>query len=464
MSEDRATTDSCDCLIVGAGPAGMAAAVELARAGRDVLVADENPAPGGQIYRNVAAGAPASIFGAEYVAGRPLVEAFAASGARHAAATTVFLIERRDDGGFDVALSHAGAARLVRAKTVLIATGALERPFPIPGWTLPGVITAGAAQTLLKQSALAPDAPVVLAGTGPLLFLLAAQYARAGISVAALLDATPKRNFRGALGKLPGFLASDNFAKGLRLIGEAARSTRLVRGVTALVAEGEGRLERVRFVAHGREETLEARALLLHQGVVPQIHLAMSAGVPHRWSEARLAFEPERDGDGATPVDGLFIAGDSGAIAGAEAARAAGRLAGLAIAARLGARAEASALDAARAAHAKALRGRAFVDALFRPADHFRKPADDVIVCRCEEVTAGAIRDLAQRGAQGPNQAKAFSRAGMGPCQGRLCGLTVAELMAEARGESVAAIGHMNIRAPVKPVTVAELAALARQD
>ncbi len=448
-----------DLLIVGAGPAGMAAALEAARAGLAVTIVDEGGGPGGQIYRSILDGDPTlrQSLGADYAAGQALAEAFIAAPVERLFRSSAVMIEPRPDG-FAIALSGGGRAELLTARTLLIATGALERPFPIAGWTLPGVMTAGAAQTLLKANALVPEGPVVLAGTGPLLLLLAAQYARLGFRPEALLDTTPSGSWRAALPHLPSFLTGPSFAKGLGLLREAMRATRIIRGVTALTAEGKGKLEAVRFTAKGVERKIVARTLLLHQGVAPQLNLAMASGVAYGWSDERLAFEPRLSDAGESTVPGLFLAGDCAGIAGAEAARHSGARVARAIAARLG---RAVTADPSEALHHRALRGRRFIDALYRPAGVFRRPADDVIVCRCEEVTAGDIRRLARAGAQGPNQAKAMSRAGMGPCQGRLCGLTVAEIMAAELRSSPETVGHYRLRPPVKPMTLAEIAMLA---
>lgn len=454
-----------DLVIVGAGPAGMAAAVEARRGGLSVAVVDEGSAPGGQIYRNVLdGGARDTILGAEYAAGRALAAACLASGAAYYPETTVFLIERRTAGGFRLGLSGPGRpAGMLVARTVLIAIGAQERPVPLPGWTLPGVMTAGAAQTLLKTSGLVPEGPVVIAGSGPLIPLLVAQYARAGVPLSAVLDTTPAANLRAALPHLPAFLASGYAVKGLRLLAAMQRAATVHRHVTGLRAEGTNALEAVRFTARGLDMRLAARTLLIHQGVVPQISLAMAAGADHRWNEARRAFEPVLTPDGETSLPGLHVVGDAGGIAGAAAAEAAGSIAAAAIRRHLGGTsADGAAREAAaRSALARAMRGRPFLDALFRPDDAVVRPADEVIVCRCEEVTAGTIRTLVRQGAQGPNQIKAFCRAGMGPCQGRMCGPTVAELVAGERGVSPAEVGHMRLRFPVKPATVADFAALA---
>ncbi|CAN1549794.1 HcaD Uncharacterized NAD(FAD)-dependent dehydrogenases [Rhabdaerophilaceae bacterium] len=460
---------NCDLLIIGAGPAGMAAAIAARHGGMSVVVADEAGSVGGQIYRAVESGPLASsdLLGADYIAGRQLAEAFAASGAQIRANTTVFMIERLDAGGFTVGLATPDRASMLEARNVLIATGALERPFPIPGWTLPGVMTAGAAQTLLKSSAIVPTGETVLAGSGPLLYLLAAQYARAGVRLAAILDTTPRGNWLRALPHLPGFLMSSYLLKGLKLLREAMSAHRIIRNVSALEARGEGQLRAVGAVSGGRRLTIPATTLLLHQGVVPQINLAMASGVTHVWSEARLAFEPTLSAEGETNLPGIFIAGDSSGIGGAEVAIARGTLTGLAILGRIDpARLATRQTQQTRAQAdlARSLRGRDFLDALYRPAPQFQVPADDVIVCRCEEVTAGDVRRLITRGTQGPNQMKAFTRAGMGPCQGRSCGLTLTALFADQTGRLPESIGHLRLRAPVKPITVGQMAGLAQSE
>jgi NADPH-dependent 2,4-dienoyl-CoA reductase/sulfur reductase-like enzyme len=181
------------------------------------------------------------------------------------------------------------------------------------------------------------------------------------------------------------------------------------------------------------------------------------------WDEVPRCWRIETDAWGSTNVDGIAIAGDGAGIAGALSAEHAGRLAALGALQRLGLIDEAR-RDREAAPHRKALaragRGRAFLDAVYRPADPFVLPAPDTIVCRCEEVTAGQVREAVRLGATGPNQAKSLLRCGMGPCQGRLCGLTVTELIADERHVAPAEVGYYRLRPPVKPITLAELATL----
>jgi octopine oxidase subunit A len=464
MSRDARLGDAHELVVVGAGPAGLAAAATAAGLGIDTALLDEQTAPGGQIFRAIRT-APLSdpaILGAAYWRGKRLVDSFQTSGARYVPGASVWSVAAGREQ--EVGLTLGGAARVIQAGQVILATGALERPFPIPGWTLPGVLGAGAAQTLLKSAAMVPTGRVVLAGTGPLLWLLAAQILRAGGQISTLLDTTPAENRSRALAHLTGFLGSRYFREGLHLLRAVRRKVRVVRRVTALAAHGGEKLSEVAFRrGRGAEERIAADVLLLHQGVAPDLNLAVASGCAHAWDKRQLAFVPTTDAWGASSVPGIAIAGDGAGIMGADAAAERGRLAALDAACRLGRinRAERDKkAGPVRKALAQALRGRPFLDAAFRPARAFRIPDGETIVCRCEEVTARQVREATALGCPGPNQLKAFLRAGMGPCQGRMCGLTVSELMANARGVPVGEIGYFRLRPPVKPLTLAELAEL----
>jgi len=189
---------------------------------------------------------------------------------------------------------------LLQARHVIVATGAQERPMPIPGWTLPGVLTAGAAQILLKSAGLAPSGRTVLAGSGPLLWLLAAQLQRAGGTLSAILDTTPRMTF-GV--DMLSFLASPYLSKGRALMRETKQQIAPIDRVTGLRAEGDSRLRRVSFTDRsGVADHIECDTLLLHQGVVPNANLAMSIGCTHRWDDAQLCFVPTLDTWGHSDV------------------------------------------------------------------------------------------------------------------------------------------------------------------
>jgi NADPH-dependent 2,4-dienoyl-CoA reductase/sulfur reductase-like enzyme len=368
----------------------------------------------------------------------------------------------------EVGVSIAGAARLIRAKRVIVATGAMERPFPIPGWTLPGVMTAGAAQILLKSSGIVAQGRVVLAGTGPLLWLIAAQYLRAGAEIAAVLDTTPRENWRIALPHLPAFLASSYFRKGLALLREVRARVPVIHEVRSLRAIGDDRVREVAYkIGDGGEQRKALDHLFLHQGVTPNLNLVNSIGCRHGWSEVQLSFAPMVDDWGGSDVEGITIAGDGAGIGGAEAAVERGFLAALDAACHRGcidvARRDREAAPIRKVLR-RAERGRAFLDRLYRPHISDRVPEGNTMVCRCEEVTAQQIVDAVSLGCAGPNQMKSFLRCGMGPCQGRLCGLTVTELIARERGVSPGEVGYYRLRPPVKPITLEELAGLPKTD
>ncbi|MBR0669798.1 FAD/NAD(P)-dependent oxidoreductase [Neoroseomonas soli] len=444
-----------DVAIIGAGPAGMAAAVEARSRGLSVLVVDENAAPGGQVFRAAEAAAQDPAVGPAIAPGLPLVAAFRGSGATYRPATTLWHLDA-DEGALSLA-AH-GRAEDVTASRVILATGAQERPVPIPGWTLPGVMTAGAAQILLKTAGVVPSGAVVLAGQGPLVWLLAVQLARAG--VASLVLETRTTSLAAALARAGGGVWAGRrlLAKGLALMaGARRRGVRVVTGIRGPRAEGEGRVQRVAWEGG----SAPCDTLLLHEGVIPSTHVSRAIGLEHEWDATQACWRPVADAFGGSSHPRIAVAGDGAGIGGWEAAVAAGRLAALDAARRLGALAEdafAARTATLLAVRAAALSPRGFLDALYAPPAAVLAPADDVIACRCEEVTAGAVRRAARLGATGPNQLKAYLRCGMGPCQGRLCAPTVAALIAEARGLAPGEVAPLRPRAPYKPVTVGMLA------
>lgn len=457
----------CDLAIIGAGPAGLAAADGAAERGLQVVVLDENADPGGQIYRGLST-SPASrrqLLGRDYQRGDALLSGLRASNVSYLSGASVWMASR----DLEIGVSKDGASRIVSARQILLATGALERPFPIPGWTLPGVMTAGAAQGLLKSSGLVPQGRFVLAGTGPLLWLLAYQLIEAKAPPFAILDTTLPAARASVLAALPSFLASSYLLKGVRLMRKVRSQVRVIARVTELSAVGEGRLQSVVYrTRDDRAETLHVEGLFLHQGVTPNINMASAAGCDLAWDDVQLCWKPVTDPWGRSSVPGISIAGDGAGISGAETAACLGRLCGLDTATKLG-RITESERDKLAAPTRKALfghtRGRRFLDLMFQPPANFRRADAETVVCRCEEVTADQItQTVAALGAVGPNQLKSYLRCGMGPCQGRLCGLTVTEMIAAARDVPPSEVGYYRLRFPIKPVSLAEIASLPHDE
>ncbi|VWB10626.1 BFD/(2Fe-2S)-binding domain-containing protein [Burkholderia aenigmatica] len=461
------TPETVDVVVVGAGPAGMSAATRAAHAGLSVVLIDEQDAVGGQIYRAIerADARRKDILGPDYAAGAAIADAFVRSGARHLKQATVWQVTRERQ----VHYLRDGQVGSFDARRVILASGALERPFPVPGWTLPGVLTAGAAQILLKSAGEVPATPPVLAGCGPLLYLLGWQYVRAGVPIRALVDTTRHADrWRAKQHLLAALRAWPFLRKGLQMI-RALRDANVPihEGADHLAiesrtgADGTPHASALTFTVQGRAQRIDADVILLHQGVVPNTQFTHALRATHRWDAAQLCFTPQVDTWGELDVPGIFVAGDGAGIGGAQAAAQQGTLAALAVAAQLGALDD-TARDREAAPHrdalARVLRIRPFLDCLYRPRDANRIPADDTIVCRCEEVTAGELRGFVALGCSGPNQAKSFGRCGMGPCQGRMCGLTVTEVIADARNVAPDVVGYYRIRPPIKPLTLGELA------
>lgn len=449
-----------DCAIVGAGPAGMSAAIELANAGVNVAVLDRGQKAGGQIYRS-ATDSPlpdANVLGPDYTAGAELIDAFSRSDVTYFADADAWHLG--DDGR--ILFSHFGDTRELHCREMLLCPGAMERPMPIHGWTLPGVMTAGAAQVMLKSDAMVADG-AVFAGSGPLLYLIVAQYLRLGVPVAALVDTTPRQNYLNASPLLPRALRQTGLLKkGLALLAEIKRSGipvhRFAEGLKVL---GEDKATCLHFTAKGQIHEVAAETVFLHQGVQPNLNMTRAMDLDHRWNPQQLCWQVVTDPFGQTSVPHVSAAGDGAGIIGADGARVAGRLAALNILHRLGRmtgseRDSQAALDLAQLTAMAPFR--AFVDKLYRPTDALRLPQDpDTLVCRCEEQSLANLRAGFEQGAHDPNALKSLTRCGMGPCQGRQCGHIVAGLLSDWRDERPETIGYYRLRSPQRLLTLEEL-------
>jgi NADPH-dependent 2,4-dienoyl-CoA reductase/sulfur reductase-like enzyme len=456
--------DHYSLVIIGAGPAGLAAAVVAAEHGLNVALFDEQAAPGGQIYRATESipAERADLLGAEYQRGRVLISAFRDSAVEYFPDTQVWSLNHKREIG----LLLDNTATIITADQVLLASGAMERPLPFPGWTLPGVMNAGAGQILFKAHGIVPADGVVLAGSGPLLLLLAWQYQHAGVKMKAVLDLTPMRNHLRALPYLPqALLAGHYLMKGMSYktdLKQAGIST--LHNVSELHAKGNTQLESISFTHKDKQHTIDTDLLLVHFGVIPHSHLSRAAGCRHDWNSGQQCWRPQRDDWGNSSIDGIQIAGDSAGIGGARSAEHAGRLAALQAVNALG---QIDRRERDRLARndrkwmREELHIRPFLDAFFHiPGKLLSVPDDDTIVCRCEEVTAREIRQAVADGHSDSNQVKFLTRCGMGPCQGRQCADAVAHIVAAAGGQSIDQGGHYRGRPPVTPLTLSQLASL----
>jgi len=450
-----------DFVVIGAGPAGMAAAAEAKKYGLSVILLGEQWSPGGQVYRTIERSNPEkiNILGSDYRDGQNLARQFREANVDYLPGATVWQVEQ----DLTVNFLAEGKARQIKGKRILIATGARERPVPIPGWTMPGVMAATAADVLLKSSGIVPSGSTVLAGSGPLLLLTASRLIASDVAVKAVLETISFPNYISALSVLPKALrAPEYLLKGLAMKRQIRRSgIPIYRNVKNLEAAGSDSVEFVRFSRGGTAREIKADTLLLHNGVVPDTQITMQLECEHIWHDVQKYWQPFIDKWGNSSEKGIAVAGDAAGISGAKAAEASGHLAGLDAACRLNviSRQERG-LKAAplEKTLARERSVRPFLDRLFRPDVDLLVPQDDqTIVCRCEEVTAGQIRKALALGALGPNQLKSQTRCGMGPCQARMCGLTVSEIIADHQKMDVSEVGYLRIRPPIKPITVEQL-------
>ncbi|MDF3218562.1 MULTISPECIES: NAD(P)/FAD-dependent oxidoreductase [Mesorhizobium] len=448
-----------DLVVIGAGPAGLAGALQAHELGLSVVILDDGKRAGGQIYRNLEnlTDKMRSILGKSYLNGESLLGNAQHMGLDIRAEAVVWHISAAKI----VYFVHKDQVVAIEAKAIMLATGALERPFPIPGWTLPGVMTAGAAQIAMKSGSAIPAGRIVLAGCGPLLYLVAGQLAQAGADVQAVLDTTPSGNYWRAIchSKLGSTSLSQLF-DGIRMIRTmSAYGIRRILQVEDIRILGENRAEAVEYSTPRESGTIEADCTLLHQGVVPNIQLYRHLGCEIRWDDSQLCFHPVIDGNWQTSVPGIFAVGDNARIMGAKAAEYSARLAAFHIAENKKRIIDPKSRNSIQRKFRQLTELRKFIDTLYRPPSQFRiPPQEDTVICRCEEITAGEITDLAAAGCVGPNQAKFFTRCGMGPCQGRNCGLTVTELFAHVTGKSPDEVGYYTIRSPIRPLALAALA------
>lgn len=444
-----------DLLIVGAGPAGLSAACAARACGLDVTLVDEQSAPGGQLFRNIESPLTQALLDdKDRSTGLKLVEQFRTCGATYYPGTTVWGLEPKK-----AYCTINGKSETLTASNVLIAPGGMERPVPFPGWTLPGVMGAGGADILLRSGGSLPDTPVVLAGNGPLLLLLAGHLLSAGVKIAAWLDTGDwsKRILSGAL--MPaGVLDSAYMLKGLKMaLGVVKGRIPIIRGVSNIRAVGKDRLEKVLYDAKGTTHDLEAGILLRHEGIIPRTHILNSMNARHVWDPVQRYWYPVVDENGRTSIDGVYLAGDAAYVHGGDASILKGTLAGIDAARRLGViTADEAAFRSAPARRKLRLMraARGFLRYVFAPNPAIFNVPDETLVCRCECVTAKDIRNAVRDGYTDVNEIKRFTRCGMGQCQGRMCGPALTEIAAAVQGKRPDAVGCLQIRQPFRPVSL----------
>ena len=440
-------------VIVGAGPAGVRAAQALVAQGVRPLLIDEGGRGGGQIYRQPPANFTRSantLYGFEASKARSIHHTLE-SLRPHLDYQPDTLVWNGEHGVLDT-LRQGSLAGRQRFDRLIIASGATDRVLPIPGWTLPGVYTLGAAQVALKFQGCAIGDPVVLAGSGPLLYLVAYQYAKAGATVATVLDTSP---LQAQINAVPRLLTQPaTFAKGLYYRAWLmAKRVPVYQGVTLLGVEGAERVTHVRWSMQGRVHALACNAIGFSHALRSETQLADLLGCSFAWSPLNRAWLPTRDELGRASVSGVYLAGDGAGILGADGAEITGELAAMAVLEDLGKRVDGKRRSQHLAALARLQRFRVGLETAFPfPTNWAVQAPDHLVVCRCEQVTAGEVRAAVRAGHWEVNRVKATCRAGMGRCQGRVCGVATVELIAGESGRPPEQVGRLRAQAPLKPL------------
>ncbi len=451
-----------DLVVLGAGPAGIGAALSASAAGVDTLVVDRESSGGGQVYR-----APPLEFQSANDAtegGDALRAALEASSAHVAFDHRVWCVGR------DFRIDALGPDGPVcwRPKAIVLAVGTTERVIPFPGWTLPGVIGLAAATLLLKSQAMLPGERTVVAGAGPLLGAVAGAIVKGGGHVEALVDLSSRGEWASAATSL--LARPADLVRGMGWMRDVVRagtpilSRHAVREVSA-----DGRALRISVAPvdgsgqsrpGGAARTFSADCLAIGNGLVPATEVTRLLGAKHEFDTYTGTWAPCRDREFRTSIDRLYAAGDGAGVTGAQAAQLEGRIAGLTAARDLGYLDDGSyrrlSTPFRRTLRLAALAGRRMAGLMSPRFGQIDGIGAKTVVCRCEDVTRGEIDDAIDRGAVGLDQLKSWTRCGMGPCQGRMCGDTVGAIVGRRIGGREQ-VGMWSARPPLMALPLEEL-------
>jgi len=457
---------SCDVAVLGAGPAGAAAAIEASALGLRVALLDEQPIAGGQVYRAVPGIAPVRA-DRDRAEGDRLRSTVADANIERHFCHRVWHVERVDDEWRVHALGPEGP-RTVHAAALIVATGAQERHVPFAGWERPGVIGLAAATVLIKAQRILPGRNVVVAGVGPLLLVVAKAIIEGGGRVAAIVDANARGDWFAHARDLVS--RPDLVARGIGWIRTMrSHGVPMLHGHILRTVDGDTRSLRAVAAPIGRDGHPHAEvastellcdAVCCGFGLMPATDVTRLAGAAHAFDPARGGWHVIVDADQRCDLPGLYAAGDGAGVTGAAAAPLQGRIAASAVARDLG-RMDANARGA-RGKKRGSVRAARFGTAMTQLASvgdgAIASIPADVIVCQCERLSRRVLDGAIDDGCATINDLKSATRCGMGPCGGRLCEDTAARLIAIRTGRTRTDIGQATGRPPLRPVDLDALA------
>ena len=460
-------------LVIGGGAAGLTAAATLAEHGVDVVLLDERKRPGGQYYKQPFVDGhrlPGMDDDAQIREGSVLVDRARASGATIVPAAEIW---GAFSSGEIIALS-GGRSTTYRPRATIVATGAFERGLPLPGWTLPGVMTSGAAQTMLRSYASIPGKRVLVTGNGPLNLQIADELNRAGAEVVAVTELAPsaiRRPFAALAMLLRDLPLSFRGLRTLRSLKSAGVSVLFGHGLESVEATDDGLRANVgRFDGRrvSRERSYDVDVVCMGFGFLPNNEVLRSLGCRHAFDEASGQMTVLRSVDCETSVPGVYAIGDCCGLGGVPAACEEGIIAAAAIVRSLDGNLPSSLAGEASGARRRLASHRRFQAALWRLFSAPRLQSEladgDTMICRCERVRLGDIEAALEAGDRSMGAIKRRTRLGMGPCQGRYCAPVAAKVLAEASGTSIGEYSYFAPRVPIKPIRIADIAAARSSD
>jgi thioredoxin reductase len=460
--------DTYDVAVVGAGPAGASAALAAARRGLKTVIIDEQPQAGGQVWRAKYAAILSAPATPESSQGAALREALESSSVAQQYHARVWQIEQKEL--WRLGLIKDDGASTLTARALILATGAQERVSPVPGWTLPGTIGLAGATAMFKRDLILPGRRTIVAGCGPLLFYVATEILRLGGSVVAVISLNGRADWLRASPAMA--MQPDLLRRGLVWMAQLkkARVPILWRHAVATIDGTDGVASATAIpvdadwapMRAAQTRRFEADGVCLGHGLSPAVEASRLAGATHIYRPEFGGWIPQTDDDGAASTPMLWACGDGAGILGVGAAPLRGELAGLAAARALGAMSETDHMVAQRALLRELAKARRFGVAMTKLTLPRRGLLDLITpgttICRCENVRRDKAEAEIASGAVSPNALKSATRLGMGPCGGRFCMETAAELAAAATGRTREDIGLPTIRPPLRPVPLGALA------